>query len=607
MQLFSGLPAVTRNGDDYRAGVTLRNTTQRAVVADVSAELTGATASAFPKREVRVGAGETAVVTWDVKAPADGKEAVWNFAAVEKGKPRGDALRIKQALQTPLPERTVADASAEVKGKIALSLKPDTPASKGEVTVSLARTYGADTSGIRAYFARYPFACLEQRMTRTMGTKDDALWEVIAGSLPNYLSASGLANYYPGDTQEGSVTLTAFVLSGAAEAKWTIPDEPKARMLLGLERYVAGELKTQRAWLPNDSFYLLSEKLIALEALSRYDRASKRLLDTIRVDPVKLTAASLVDWIDILNRSKDLPNRDAQRAAAIKELRDLVKVTASVASIARSDDRWYFMRSDDYTLARMFRLSLDTRELSEFKLPLLKALNNRMRRGGYFYSTQANLWAAFALERHNKQASADGRTRVTYNNETKEVVWDANTTEGELAFAWNGNAGAVAVEHLGKGEPWARAQLRAPVALAGKVDNGLVISKTYVPVQQKRPGRYSVGDIIQVTVNADNKAGLGWLVIDDPVPAGSTVLGGLAKLASAAEETRSWGGYRYIERTFTNVRASFEWAGKGKHGFTYEIRLTTPGKFALPPTHAEAMYSPEINGQLGNSMFEIEP
>ena len=34
LQLFSGLPAVTRNGDEYRAGVTLRNTTPRVVTAD---------------------------------------------------------------------------------------------------------------------------------------------------------------------------------------------------------------------------------------------------------------------------------------------------------------------------------------------------------------------------------------------------------------------------------------------------------------------------------------------------------------------------------------------------------------------------------------------
>ena len=607
LQLFSGLPAVTRHGDEYRSGVTLRNSTQRAIVAEVTADMNGA---ALPKREQRIEAGQSAVIVWDVKSPADGKEVTWNFAATEKGKPRGDALRIKQTLQTPLPVRTLAEGNTEVKGRAAITLKPDAATTRGDLIVSLARTYGADTSGIRAYFERYPFACLEQRMTRTMGTKNEALWDIIANSLPNYLSASGLANYYPGDSNEGYPVLTAFVLSGAHESGWKIPDEARNRMLYALERYVAGEIKVNRAWLPNDGYYLLSEKLIALEALSRYDRASKRLLDTVRVDPVKLTAASLADWIDILNRAKDVPNRDAQRAAAIRELRDNIRVASTVATITRSDDRWYFMRSDDYTMARMFRLSMDTRELAEFRIPLLRGLNHRMRRGGYFYSTQANLWAAFALERHNKQAAADGRTRVTYNGETKEVVWDMATTEGEAVFNWAdrpGNGGAVTIEHLGKGEPWARAQLRAPVPLSGKVDNGLTLYKSIKPVQQKRADRYSVGDVLQVTLTADNKAGIGWLAVDDPVPAGSTVLGGLSKLGNVAEAPRTWGGYRYIERTFTNVRASFEWAGKGQHSFTYEIRLTTPGKFALPPTHAEAMYAPEVNGQLGNPVFEIEP
>ena len=73
----------------------------------------------------------------------------------------------------------------------------------------------------------------------------------------------------------------------------------------------------------------IRDRLIALEALSRYDRASKRLLDTVRIDPAKLTAASLADWLDILNRAKDVPNRDAQRAAAIKEMRDNVRVSGS--------------------------------------------------------------------------------------------------------------------------------------------------------------------------------------------------------------------------------------------------------------------------------------
>ncbi len=121
LQLFSGLPAVMRNGDDYRAGVTLRNTTPRAITADISAEFNG---TVLPKREQKIASGDSAVITWDVKAPAEGKEAVWNFGATERGKDRGDALRIKQALLSPLPLRTVAEEGAEIKGKSALTLKP---------------------------------------------------------------------------------------------------------------------------------------------------------------------------------------------------------------------------------------------------------------------------------------------------------------------------------------------------------------------------------------------------------------------------------------------------------------------------------------------------
>jgi alpha-2-macroglobulin len=614
LQLFSGLPKVMRHGDDFRAAVTLRNSTQRALVAEAMTEVDG---KALQKREVRIAAGESALLTWDVKAAANGAESVWKFDANEKGNPRGDSLRVKQALQTPLPIRTVADATAEIKGKASITLKPDVGLTMatgsikdGELIVSLARVYGADTSGIRGYFTRYPFACLEQRTTKALGLKDEGLWSIISESLPTYLSSNGLANYYPGATEEGYPVLTAFMLSGAHEAGWKIPDETLNKMLYGLERYVSGELKSQRAWLPNDSLYLLSEKLIALEALSRYGRASKRLLDTVRVDPVKLTVASLADWIEILNRAKDLPNREALRAAAMKELRDQIRVTANVANVSRADDRWYFMRSEDYTIARMFRLSLDTQELSQFKTPLLRQLNSRMLRSGHFYSTQANIWAAFALERHAKQASAEGRTRITFRGETKEAVWDANVLDQELKFVWNGaaaQAGEIAIEHLGKGEPWARAQLRAAVPLTGTQNNGIALTKTFVPLQQKTKGKYSVGDVLQVTVTASNTADLGWLAIDDPVPTGATVLGGLSKLGNVGEAAQTWRGYRYIERTFTNVRSSFEYATKGKHSFTYELRLTTPGKFALPPTHAEAMYAPEVNGQLGNAVFEIEP
>ena len=42
----------------------------------------------------------------------------------------------------------------------------------------------------------------------------------------------------------------------------------------------------------------------------------------------------------------------------------------------------------------------------------------------------------------------------------------------------------------------------------------------------------------------------------------------------------------------------------------YTVRATTPGKFAIPALHAEAMYDPDMNGTFipaaGEDVFEVK-
>jgi len=37
------------------------------------------------------------------------------------------------------------------------------------------------------------------------------------------------------------------------------------------------------------------------------------------------------------------------------------------------------------------------------------------------------------------------------------------------------------------------------------------------------------------------------------------------------------------------------------------VRLNNPGKFDLPATRVEAMYSPELFGEVPNAMVEVKP
>jgi uncharacterized protein YfaS (alpha-2-macroglobulin family) len=104
---------------------------------------------------------------------------------------------------------------------------------------------------------------------------------------------------------------------------------------------------------------------------------------------------------------------------------------------------------------------------------------------------------------------------------------------------------------------------------------------------------------------------MGWVAVNDPIPAGATLLGGGLGRDSAINtqgekrEGRAWPTYE--ERAQDAWRAYFEWLPRGKQVMEYTVRLNTAGRFGLPPTRVEAMYAPETFGELPNVVMEVRP
>jgi uncharacterized protein YfaS (alpha-2-macroglobulin family) len=102
-----------------------------------------------------------------------------------------------------------------------------------------------------------------------------------------------------------------------------------------------------------------------------------------------------------------------------------------------------------------------------------------------------------------------------------------------------------------------------------------------------------------------------WVVVSDPVPGGATLLGsGLGRdsaLAARGEKREGSGWLAYEERSFEAFRSYYEHLPRGRHVVEYTLRLNNPGRFALPPTRVEAMYSPETFGELPNAAVEVAP
>ena len=62
----------------------------------------------------------------------------------------------------------------------------------------------------------------------------------------------------------------------------------------------------------------------------------------------------------------------------------------------------------------------------------------------------------------------------------------------------------------------------------------------------------------------------------------------------------------FEERSLEAYRAYFDYVPNGKWNVEYIIRLNNSGYFRLPSTRVEALYAPEMFGEIPNGIFEIK-
>jgi uncharacterized protein YfaS (alpha-2-macroglobulin family) len=110
-----------------------------------------------------------------------------------------------------------------------------------------------------------------------------------------------------------------------------------------------------------------------------------------------------------------------------------------------------------------------------------------------------------------------------------------------------------------------------------------------------------------VKLEIDAQSDMTWVAVNDPVPAGTTILGsGLGRdsgLLASGERSNGWPVYD--ERAFDSYRAYYDYLPKGKLVVEYTLRFNTVGSFHLPPTRVEALYAPEMFGELPNGGISV--
>src|SRR5690606_2260268 len=164
-------------------------------------------------------------------------------------------------------------------------------------------------------------------------------------------------------------------------------------------------------------------------------------------------------------------------------------------------------------------------------------------------------------------------------------------------------ADTLSLTQQGQGNAWATVSSLAAVAAQQDTRAGFALQRSIKPISQAVAGQWSRGDVYRVTLKIDAKTPMTWVVLTDPIPAGATVLGsGLGRDASIATQTeeasRGWYGPSFIERSFESYRAYYDYLPKGSSTVEYTVRLNTVGQFQLSSTRIEAMYQPDVYGEL---------
>ena len=424
------------------------------------------------------------------------------------------------------------------------------------------------------------------------------------------MDKDGLLKYFPTELLEGDDTLSAYVLAIAAEGAYPLPEAERQRLIQALRRFVAGRL-VRRSALPTADLNI--RKLAAIDALSRYGAADAGMLDSIGIEPNLWPTSAVLDWLGILKRVEGIKRAAQRRAEALTVLRSRLNVQGTLMGFSseRRDALWWLMISTDSNANRMLLAVLEEEGWREDVPRLVRGALGRQQ-FGHWNTTLANAWGVLAMEKFSarfESVPVTGATGVQYGQAKRVVTWPQPADAAQLDLPWSAGRQALGIAHIGTGSPWALVRTTAALPLERPLSSGFKLTRTLTPVEQRTPGRYSRGDVIRVRLDLEAQSDMSWVVVDDPIPAGATVLGGglggQSELNQRGERSQGWAWLAFEERRFDAYRGYYRFVPKGRWSVEYTVRLNNPGTFLLPASRVEAMYAPEMFGEVPNAPLQV--
>jgi uncharacterized protein YfaS (alpha-2-macroglobulin family) len=606
LSIFSGVPPLARTGDRFGATFTLRNGSSKPMRITASVELSPKVATGKPLT-VDIPAGGAVPVTWNLTAPAVEGPLTWSVNAKSADGKAVDRVTVAQEIIHAVPVETWAATLAQIGPSTSFTVAPPAGAipGRGSIDVVLADTLAPPLQGVREYMSWYPYGCLEQRTSKAIATGDTGAWNRIASELPAYLDSDGLARYFTSDSLRGSEALTSYLLSIAAEAGLPIPEGARTRMIEALKAVLDGRLRHE------DYGDVRLQRVAAFSALARQGAATPAMVGQLGMAPNEMPTATLGDYLAGLGKVNGLANGPALRAEGEKVLRTrLVYEGTRIDLVDKGQMPWWLMSSDDEAVAKMLVATLGRPAWSNDSGKMIVGLGMRQSRG-HWDTTTANAWGTVAARKFMALYPAQavmGTTSAVLAGNTINRAWPLAEPMRSFSFPLPAASSPLVMRQSGGAGPWAMVRVKAAVPLKEALSAGYKMTRKVEVVQAFKAGTLTRGDVVKVTITVDATAERNWVVVNDPVPTGATIvgdLGGQSAMLGAAAGSGTGVQPSYVERGKDAWRGYFAWVPRGSFTVSYVMRLNSAGTFNLPATRVEAMYSPEIRAQVPNATVTV--
>ncbi len=599
LSVYAGLPPLVRTGDVYAAAFTLRNGSARPMTVTATVDVFPRIATGRPLT-VTIPAGGAAPLAWNLTAPEGTPTLRWQVSARSADGRATDRVTVTQDVVPAVPVEIWAATLARVSATT-IPITPPVGAipRRGSVDIRLDDSLAPPMKGVRDYMTAYPYGCFEQRLSRIVVLGDVAGWARLAGELPTYQAPDGLLRYFPGEGLTGSEALTAYVLSIAGEAGLALPEGPRGRMIEAMKAVLDGRLRRE------DHGDVRLQRVAALAALARTGAATPAMLGQIGMPMADMPTGTLADYLAAIDHIPGLANGSALRAEGERVLRSrLVYEGTRLDLIDQSSAAWWLMSSGDEAAIKATLATLGRPGWQDDGPRMMVGTSLRQSRG-HWDTTTANAWGTIAGRRFAGLYPAGdiaGVTTLAYGPRRIARGWPLPAAQRTASFPLAATPMPLRLEQAGGAGPWATVSVSAAVPLAKPLAAGYRMIRQVAVVQGRHPGRLTRGDVVKVTITVDASAERNWVVVDDPVPAGATIVGDLGGQSAMLGANGGEGVQpSYVERGREAWRGYFAWVPRGRFSVSYTLRLNGAGRFGLPPSRVSAMYSPAIRAAVPNA------